>query len=79
MEKIEGESYDSSNINLEIAVKFCDGAVKKARTEVFSGWPMDLVIIRKNKIDGYGKKIKEAIESAEEKVLEEIISDLKSS
>jgi len=75
-EQIEGETYDSANVDISTAIKLCSGALKKSGYEAFSGWPMDLVIIRDKKIEAFGKKIKEALEQAEENILEEIIKGL---
>jgi len=74
-EQLERETYDSSDINLETAMKLNRGALKIAsqKGDIFSGWPMDLVVVRKEKIISYGKRIRSAIEQAEEKEFDAII------
>jgi 20S proteasome alpha/beta subunit len=76
-ECIEGETFDSYNINIESAIRLCTGALKKARYDIFSGGPMDLVVVRSDKVYSYGEKIKNSLKVAEMKVLEEIIKDVK--
>ncbi|HJO15031.1 MAG TPA: hypothetical protein QGG70_03200 [Candidatus Pacearchaeota archaeon] len=77
-ESIEGGTFDSYNINLENAIRLSTGAIKKSRYDILSGGPMDLVVIKKNSIKSFGNQIKESIENAEKKVLEEIIERVKS-
>ena len=76
-ECIEGETFDSYNINIESAIRLCTGALKKARYDIFSGGPMDLVVVRSDKVYSYGEKIKNSLKVAEMKVLEEIVKDVK--
>lgn len=76
-ERIEGETFDSYNINIESAIGLCAGALKKASYDIFSGGPMDLVVVRSDRVYSYGEKIKNSLKMAEMKVLEEIVKDVK--
>ncbi len=74
-EQLEGETYDSSNIDIKIAIKLGRDALRKAKKDIKTGLPMDLVILKKDSIKVYGKRISDAIEKAEEKELESIIEE----
>ena len=50
---------------------------KKASYDIFSGGPMDLVVVRSDRVYSYGEKIKNSLKMAEIKVLEEIVKDVK--
>lgn len=72
-EKIDRETYDTGNINLERALMLSRRALKRAETDIFTGGPMDLVVVRKDTIHSYGKQIKRRIEESERSVFEEIL------
>ena len=75
-DEIDKDTYHESNIDISRAVQLLNNALKNSNTELLSGLPMDLVIIRKNEIRGYGKRIKDAVEFAERKVIEEIVNEI---
>jgi 20S proteasome alpha/beta subunit len=73
---IEGDSYESGNIDLQRALVLCRKALKQGtESDIFSGGPMDLVVIRKDRINQYGKRIKKEIEASEKKVFNNILSE----
>lgn len=76
-EIFEEETYEENAIDLEAALKLSRDAVKKTsqRGDIFSGWPMDLVVTKKNSIKAYGNRIRSAIEKAEDKEFEAIINE----
>ncbi len=73
----DGETFESYNIDIEGAVRLCTGALKKAKNDIFSGGPMDLIVIKQGGINSFGRKIKESLENEEKRVLEEIIKSVK--
>ena len=78
-ENIEGGSIDSSNIDLDKATRLCWNslkyALKKPNSDIFSGWPIDIAVIKKDKIKSYGEMIKEAHEETDKNLLDKIIKD----
>lgn len=74
-EKIEGNDYETSDIDLERALTLYRRSLKRAESDIFSGGPMDLIVVKKDKIDSYGRRIRKTIEIAEKKVFDEILKE----
>lgn len=75
-EKLDGEHYDSGNVNLEAALRLCRESLKKASSrDMYSGGPIDFAVIRKDDISTPGKRLEKAIEAAEKEEFEQIIRD----
>ena len=71
-----GDSYETQNIDLERALILCRRALKRGtETDIFSGGPMDLVVVRKDRVNQYGRRIKKEIESFETRVFKEILAE----
>ena len=64
------------DIDIERAIKLCNESTRKSSKDMYSGGPMDLVVLTKDKVRGYGKRIKQAIDDAESEIIEKIISEL---
>ena len=78
-ENLDGDSLDTSNISLDKATSLCwNGlkyALKKPNSDIFSGWPIDIAVIKKDKIRSYGEMVKEAHEETDKKLLDKIIKE----
>lgn len=85
-EQFEEDIYDSDDVDLKVAMELCRKAVKSAsqKGDIMSGLPLDLIVLRKEGIRSYGKRIRNAIEEADERefgsiVMEEIGEKVKDS
>jgi len=76
-EQFEEDIYDTNDIDLRVAMDLCRKAVKSAsqKGDIMSGLPLDLIVVRKEGIRAYGKRIRNAIEQADEKEFNTIIME----
>lgn len=75
-EYIEGMVYDEkvdlSAIDIPVAIDIVVASLHKAEEDAFTGGPLDVVITTKSFVRPYGKRIREALEKAEEMSIQEI-------
>ena len=76
-EQFENDVYDSDDIDLKVAMELCRKAVKNVsqKGDIMSGLPLDLIVVRKEGIKAYGKRIKNAIEQADENEFKNIMME----
>jgi 20S proteasome alpha/beta subunit len=76
-EKLDGETYDSTEITLEVAMQLCRNSLKIAsNTDIYSGGPMDIYVFKKGKMStSFGKRLGNALEVAENKEFEKFLKE----
>ena len=75
-EKLEGDSFESQNVDIKRAFKLCRESLKASEaSDINSSGPMDFVVIKKEGVFPYGRRIRKAIETAEESEFENIIKE----
>ena len=75
LDKFEGETYDSANIDIKTALTLCRLALKRAEEDIYSGGPIDITVVRNEGVFSYGKNIRKALENAENLEFEKIIEE----
>ncbi len=75
LDKFEGETYDSANINIKTALTLCRMALKRAEGDIYSGGPMDITVVRDEGVFSHSRSIRKALENAEDSEFERIVNE----
>jgi 20S proteasome alpha/beta subunit len=74
-EKTDSDDLDAGKIDLRAALGLVRGSLKKAEKEIDSGGSMDFIVIRDNKINAYGRRLRKAVFEAEDIEFKRIVSE----